>query len=150
MCINGEQCTNMVIQKRQYAPGIERVMTENKGCGIKATQSLAKGSFIFEYTGVVCSRQMYEKRMMNSYKGDIHHYCMAIDNKLVIDSHRKGSECRFVNHSCSPNCEMEKWIVDGLPRMALFALRDILPGEEICYDYNFSLFNTDCVAGYLN
>ena len=22
-------------------------------------------------------------------------------------------------------------------------MRDILPGEEICYDYNFSLFNTD-------
>ena len=27
--------------------------------------------------------------------------------------------------------------------MGLFALKDILPGEEICYDYNFSLFNTD-------
>jgi hypothetical protein len=27
--------------------------------------------------------------------------------------------------------------------MALFAIKDILPGEEICYDYNFSLFNTD-------
>jgi len=38
---------------------------------------------------------------------------------------------------------MEKWTVGGLSRMALFSLRDILPGEEICYDYNFSLFNTD-------
>ena len=27
--------------------------------------------------------------------------------------------------------------------MGVFALKDILPGEEICYDYNFSLFNTD-------
>lgn len=25
--------------------------------------------------------------------------------------------------------------------MALFALRDISPGEELTYDYNFSLFN---------
>lgn len=25
--------------------------------------------------------------------------------------------------------------------MALFALRDIEPGEELTYDYNFSLFN---------
>ena len=61
----------------------------------------------------------------------------------MIDAHRAGSECRFVNHSCAPNSEMEKWNVDGLSRMALFALRDILPGEEICYDYYFSLFNTD-------
>jgi hypothetical protein len=27
--------------------------------------------------------------------------------------------------------------------MALFAIKDIFVGEEICYDYNFSLFNTD-------
>ena len=48
---------------------------------------------------------------------------------------------RFVNHSCAPNCEMQKWSVNGLPRMALFALRDISPLEELSYDYNFSLFN---------
>lgn len=48
---------------------------------------------------------------------------------------------RFVNHSCEPNCEMQKWSVNGLFRMALFALRDISPNEELTYDYNFSLFN---------
>lgn len=29
----------------------------------------------------------------------------------------------------------------GTFRMALFALRDIDPDEELTYDYNFSLFN---------
>lgn len=48
---------------------------------------------------------------------------------------------RFVNHSCEPNCEMQKWSVNGLFRMALFALRDIGADEELGYDYNFSLFN---------
>jgi SET domain-containing protein len=48
---------------------------------------------------------------------------------------------RFVNHSCEPNCEMQKWSVNGLFRMALFALREIHPHEELSYDYNFSLFN---------
>ena len=48
---------------------------------------------------------------------------------------------RFVNHSCAPNCEIQKWSVNGLPRMALFSLRDISPFEELSYDYNFSLFN---------
>lgn len=48
---------------------------------------------------------------------------------------------RFVNHSCEPNCEMQKWCVNGLFRMALFALRDIEAEEELTYDYNFSLFN---------
>jgi|JYMV01.1.fsa_nt_gi SET domain-containing protein len=27
--------------------------------------------------------------------------------------------------------------------MALFALRDIEPGEELCYDYNFHSYNMD-------
>ena len=52
-----------------------------------------------------------------------------------------GNECRFVNHSCEPNCEMQKWTVNGHYRMALFALKDIQPDEELTYDYNFSLFN---------
>ena len=52
-----------------------------------------------------------------------------------------GNECRFVNHSCEPNCEMQKWTVNGHYRMALFALKDIHPDEELTYDYNFSLFN---------
>lgn len=46
-----------------------------------------------------------------------------------------------MNHSCEPNCEMQKWSVNGLFRMALFALRDIDANEELGYDYNFSLFN---------
>jgi SET domain-containing protein len=36
---------------------------------------------------------------------------------------------------------MQKWSVNGLFRMALFALREIHPHEELSYDYNFSLFN---------
>lgn len=55
--------------------------------------------------------------------------------------HFSAFQGRFVNHSCEPNCEMQKWSVDGYYRMALFALRDIEPGEEITYDYNFALFN---------
>ena len=30
-CVNGDHCSNMVIQKRQYAPGLERFMTAKKG-----------------------------------------------------------------------------------------------------------------------
>lgn len=33
------------------------------------------------------------------------------------------------------------FLISGTFRMALFALRDIEFGEELTYDYNFSLFN---------
>lgn len=79
--------------------------------------------------------------MATRYVNDTHHYCLHLDGGLVIDGHRMGGDGRFVNHSCQPNCEMQKWSVNGQFRMALFALRDIKPGEELTYDYNFSLFN---------
>lgn len=56
---------------------------------------------------------------------------------MIIDATR-GSIARFVNHSCEPNCRMEKWTVAGKPRMALFAGdRGVSTGEELSYDYNF-------------
>jgi len=142
-CSNGENCGNRVIQKMQYAPGLERFMTANKGWGVRARQSVSKGTFILEYTGEIVSQKEFEKRMLSGYIEDEHHYCLALDSKHMIDAHRAGSECRFVNHSCDPNCEMMKWNVKGLYRMALFAKKDILAGTEICYDYNFSLFDSD-------
>lgn len=33
----------------------------------------------------------------------------------MIDATRKGSEARFINHSCDPNCEMQKWQVGAPP-----------------------------------
>lgn len=87
------------------------------------------------------SDQEFKERMATRYVNDTHHYCLHLDGGLVIDGHRMGGDGRFVNHSCQPNCEMQKWSVNGQFRMALFALRDIKAGEELAYDYNFSLFN---------
>lgn len=38
---------------------------------------------------------------------------------------------------------MQKWSVNGYYRVGLFALRDIEPGEEVTYDYNFYNFNQE-------
>lgn len=47
----------------------------------------------------------------------------------VIDAGPKGNSARFINHSCSPNCETQKWTVNGDVRIGLFALSDIEAGE---------------------
>ncbi|XP_050067808.1 histone-lysine N-methyltransferase ash1 [Anopheles maculipalpis] len=140
-CPCGDRCRNTSIQRHEYAPGLERFMTEEKGWGIRSREPICKGSFIMEYLGEVVTEREFKERMRTLYLNDTHHYCLNLDGGLVIDGHRMGSDCRFVNHSCAPNCEMQKWSVNGLFRMALFALRDIPPNEELCYDYNFSLFN---------
>lgn len=66
---------------------------------------------------------------------------MLFDQNMIIDATR-GSIARFVNHSCEPNCRMEKWTVGGKPRMALFAGdKSIMTGDELTYDYNFDPFS---------
>src|ERR1700761_6873393 len=66
---------------------------------------------------------------------------MLFDQNMIIDATR-GSIARFVNHSCEPNCRMEKWTVGGKPRMALFAgEQGIMTGEELTYDYNFDPYS---------
>lgn len=79
---------------------------------------------------------------------------MSFDQNMIIDA-TTGSIARFVNHSCSPNCRMIKWIVSGQPRMALFAGdRPIQTGEELTYDYNFDPFSAKnvqkCLCGAPN
>ncbi len=67
---------------------------------------------------------------------------MLFDQNMIIDATTRGSIARFVNHSCNPNCRMEKWTVSGQPRMALFAGdRGIMTGEELTYDYNFDPYS---------
>ena len=141
LCPLGDKCTNNQIQKHRGVTGLERFMTEEKGWGVRAKTGIQTGEFVMEYVGEVVSEKEFKLRMLTEYVDDTHHYCLHLDGGAVIDGHRMGGECRFVNHSCRPNCEMQKWTVNGLYRMALFTLRDIKPGEELTYDYNFSLFN---------
>ncbi|GLG95421.1 Histone-lysine N-methyltransferase ash1 [Gryllus bimaculatus] len=141
LCPCKELCSNQRIQKHEWAPGLDKFMTKDKGWGVKTKYAIKSGEFILEYVGEVVSEKEFKDRMASRYINDTHHYCLNLDGGLVIDGHRMGGEGRFVNHSCDPNCEMQKWSVNGLFRMALFALRDIQPHEELSYDYNFSLFN---------
>ncbi|EDV97564.1 GH14625 [Drosophila grimshawi] len=140
-CPAGDKCRNQKIQRHEVAPGVERFMTTDKGWGVRTKLPIAKGTYILEYVGEVVTEREFKQRMASIYLNDTHHYCLHLDGGLVIDGQRMGSDCRFVNHSCEPNCEMQKWSVNGLSRMVLFAKRAIEDGEELTYDYNFSLFN---------
>jgi SET domain-containing protein len=54
----------------------------------------------------------------------------------------------FANHSCNPNAGFRA------NELALWALRDIAPGEEITWDYSTSIdepeWSLDCQCGSLN
>lgn len=53
--------------------------------------------------------------------------------RLYIDG-EYGSDAKFVNHSCNPNCAFEKKNINGLTRCGIFAKRYISVGTEITAD----------------
>jgi histone-lysine N-methyltransferase ASH1L len=56
-------------------------------------------------------------------QGERHHFhCLNLDGGLVIDAGRTGGEARFINHSCDPNCVIEKWSVLGRLDVWMFGL----------------------------
>ncbi|KAJ2799721.1 hypothetical protein H4R21_003450, partial [Coemansia helicoidea] len=136
-CPCGSHCTNRRFQKRQYA-GVRVVDAGRKGRGVQATEDLDAGTFVMEYMGEVVTAAEFRKRT-NVYRteGIRHHYFMSIGNGKIIDATRKGCVARFINHSCGPNCVLQKWMVAGAIRMGIFADRPIRRGEELTFDYKF-------------
>ncbi|XP_063172900.1 histone-lysine N-methyltransferase ASH1L [Candoia aspera] len=151
-CPCGEQCCNQRIQRHEWVQCLERFRAEGKGWGIRTKESLKAGQFIIEYLGEVVSEQEFRNRMIEQYHNHSDHYCLNLDSGMVIDSYRMGNEARFINHSCNPNCEMQKWSVNGVYRIGLYALKDMPAGTELTYDYNFHSFNVEkqqlCKCGF--
>jgi len=62
---------------------------------------------------------------------------MQLTRDEVIDATARGGVLRFVNHSCEPNCRVEKWNVAGEERCGVFTAQDINAGDELTFDYCF-------------
>ena len=45
-----------------------------------------------------------------------------------------------MNHSCAPNCALQKWVVGASVRVGMFTLKDIPVGTELTFDYKFERY----------
>ena len=63
-----------------------------------------------EYTGeVIPEKERWERMMTARKRGAVHFYIMELSKGLYIDAEHNGSNARFMNSSCDPNCETQKW-----------------------------------------
>ena len=99
---------------------------------------IKKDTLLMEYVGDAIDSKEHERRI-SSYEeeGIQHHFFMEVLKDYVIDATKSGNISRFINHSCEPNAMTEKWTVKGVVRIAFVAIKDIQPGEEITFDYQF-------------
>ncbi|XP_055380832.1 probable histone-lysine N-methyltransferase CG1716 isoform X2 [Condylostylus longicornis] len=139
-CNVGDRCTNKRFQRGQYAP-CRVFMTEKKGCGIFADVEIPAGEFIMEYVGEVVDSDQFEKRAAEySACKNKHFYFMSLRSNAIIDATSRGNISRFINHSCDPNAETQKWTVNGELHIGFFTTRTVAPGEEITFDYQFQRY----------
>jgi uncharacterized protein len=108
-----------------------RVGRSRTGLGLFATEAIAKGAFIVEYTGRRISHAQAARREAQG-----HRYMFEINRRWTIDGSSRSNIARYANHSCRPNAESD--LVKG--KLILRAIRKIPPGAEITYDYGREYF----------
>jgi uncharacterized protein len=112
---------------------------EKAGYGIVAANPIVRGELLCIWGGHIVGRgdvdRMTEAERM---------YVLQVEDDLFLMASPPMEPAEFINHSCEPNAGFSGQI-------ALVALRDMAPGEEVCFDYAMSessLFaEFDCRCG---
>lgn len=142
-CKCDKSCRNKPFHQRPMKK-MKIVQTEKCGSGVVAEEDIMQGEFVIEYVGEVIDDKTCEERLWRMKRqGETNFYLCEINRDMVIDATYKGNKSRYINHSCSPNTEMQKWRIDGETRIGIFATRDIKKGEHLTYDYQFVQFGAD-------
>lgn len=109
--------------------------------GVFAKNDIKKGTKVIEYVGNritkkqsenVADKQL-EKSKENSSEGSV--YIFELNKRYDIDGNVSWNPAKYINHSCSPNCEVE--VVKG--HIWIITIKDIKKGEELSYNYGYDL-----------
>ncbi|XP_078065541.1 histone-lysine N-methyltransferase SETMAR isoform X2 [Mustelus asterias] len=143
MCKCSEDCQNRLVQ-RGLTFKLQVFKTSKKGWGLRTLEPIRRGRFVCEYSGEVISLSEASRRIQSQTSVDMN-YIIAVREHLsngkvletYVDPTHIGNVGRFLNHSCDPNLYMVPVRVNSLvPRLALFAARNIAAEEELSYDYS--------------
>lgn len=130
------QCGNRRIRNKQW----KRVQVfdagPKKGRGLRALEPIQKGEFIIEYVGKAIRKKDLDS-LFDSYQMERMLYVMSLDGDIYLDARKSGGLARYINHSCQPNCKVDRWKVSGVSRAALFATADIPTRGELTIDYKW-------------
>ena len=144
-CICSNDCQNRVVQRGSHMKLCVFRTSNGRGWGVKTLRVIKKGTFVIQYVGEVITSEEAEKRG-KEYDAAGRTYLFDLDYNetegqcpYTVDAAVYGNISHFINHSCDPNLAVYAvWIncLDpNLPKLALFATKDIKQNEEITFDY---------------
>jgi len=136
-----ESCNNRRVQKGPH-PELQVMETSMKGAGLRCLKNLKKGEFVCEYAGEVIGGEEARLRYARLRPDDTN-YLFALREHFgstmsvtYVDATHIGNIGRYINHSCDPNLLIIAVRTDtAVPKLCLFANRDIECCTELTYDY---------------
>ncbi|XP_068201677.1 uncharacterized protein [Palaemon carinicauda] len=144
-CNCSNYCPNRVVQ-RGPVTGLKVLPLPGKGHGVVSSYFIPRNSFVCEYAGEYISVEEACLRFSQQSDKDSNYILILKEHFLksasgpcitIIDPTVVGNIGRYINHSCNPNLVVVPVRINSmLPHAAFFAVQDILPGEELCYDYS--------------
>ncbi|XP_018328205.1 histone-lysine N-methyltransferase Su(var)3-9 isoform X1 [Agrilus planipennis] len=142
-CKCGHDCRNRVVQRGRNVPLCIYRTSNGCGWGVKCLRRIYTGEYVCEYVGEIISHEEAERRgALYDSQGRTYLFDLDFnsnDNPYTVDAARFGNVSHFINHSCDPNLSV--WAVwvncldPNIPKLALFATREIAKGEELTFDY---------------
>lgn len=103
-----------------------------QGRGAFAIKPIRKGQRVDEYWGEPITHEEADRRYDDN-EGRHHTFLFVLDDDTVLDARFGGTDARFINHSCEPNCET----VIERGHIYIKAVTAIKPETELTYDYGF-------------
>ncbi|XP_071740068.1 histone-lysine N-methyltransferase, H3 lysine-9 specific SUVH4-like [Rutidosis leptorrhynchoides] len=167
-CRCGPGCINRTSQ-RGLKYRLEIFRTSDKGWAVKTKDFIPSGAPVCEYIGELRRNNELDNVADNDYifeidcwqtmngvegrerrLGDVSlSVCKRLGNadenepEFCIDAGHVGNVARFINHSCEPNlfvqCVLSSHRDPRFARIVLFASDNILPFQELTYDYGYAL-----------
>ncbi|XP_070491529.1 histone-lysine N-methyltransferase trithorax [Chironomus tepperi] len=125
--------------KETYKKNVGVYRSHIHGRGLFCTRDIEAGEMVIEYAGELIRSTLTDKRERYYDSKGIGCYMFKIDENLVVDATMSGTAARFINHSCDPNCYSKVVDILGQKHIIIFALRRIVTGEELTYDYKFDI-----------
>ena len=121
---------------RKASPLYEVRRSRIQGRGAFAIRPIRKGQRVDEYIGQHISHEEADRRYDDN-NGRHHTFLFVLDDDTVLDARFGGSNARYLNHACDPNCES---VIDN-GRVWIKAVKAIKPETELVYDYRFEWQN---------
>ncbi len=98
------------------------------GLGGFAVGPIRAGTLVIEYVGEAISKAESAGRCEAGNT-----FIFELDDERDIDGSAGWNPARYLNHSCSPNCDAE--LING--HIWIVARRDIAGGEELTFNYGY-------------